>query len=75
MQSTCKTSSLAGVSTVGWVLIVKAVQKNISKKLLRLGFRLKSPRLRVDKGLGRVWGVGSLGLTVYAMPWAYRACM
>ena len=37
-------------------------------------FGLKGTRLQVDKGIGRVWGVGSLGLIVYAW-FTFRVCI
>ena len=46
---------------------VVSVHQKLAMKLLIFVFSVKGIRLRVDKGLGRVWGVGSLELTVHVL--------
>ena len=47
-------------SPVGWLWGFWGFGSSLSFRVLGLGLGLKGTRLQVDKGLGRVWGVGSL---------------
>ena len=48
-----------------WVLGLAKALSFCGLGLVVQGLGLNGIRLRVDKGLGRVWGVCSLGLTVF----------